>query len=56
MRRAQAGRRHQVEGLVHDVVGEAGSAIIGQYANRFPDVDPPHHGRAAIEILCVCRA
>ncbi|WP_181698126.1 hypothetical protein [Nocardia sp. GTS18] len=37
--RAQARLRDRVAGLVHDVVGtdEAGTAIVGQYADRFPD-------------------
>ncbi|WP_278264426.1 YbaB/EbfC family nucleoid-associated protein [Nocardia sp. AG03] len=39
--RAQARLRDQVTGLVHDMVGtdEAGEAIVGQYAERFPDLD-----------------
>ncbi|MFD3743624.1 YbaB/EbfC family nucleoid-associated protein [Nocardia sp. NPDC058633] len=40
--RAQARLRDQVTGLVHDTVGtdEAGEAIVGQYSDRFPDLDP----------------
>ncbi|WP_051181975.1 YbaB/EbfC family nucleoid-associated protein [Nocardia vinacea] len=42
MRRAQAKLRNQVTDMVHDAVGDdaAGAAIIGQYIDRFPDVDP----------------
>ncbi|HLS77043.1 MAG TPA: YbaB/EbfC family nucleoid-associated protein [Nocardia sp.] len=41
-RRAQAGLRGQVTALVHDMVGEdaAGQAIVAQYAERFPDLEP----------------
>ncbi len=41
-RRAQARLRHRVTDLVHEMVGEdgAGRAIVAQYAERFPDVDP----------------
>ncbi|MEU4646932.1 YbaB/EbfC family nucleoid-associated protein [Nocardia fluminea] len=41
--RAQARLRDQVTGLVQDTVGadEAGQAIVGQYSDRFPDLDPP---------------
>ncbi|PKV81517.1 YbaB/EbfC family nucleoid-associated protein [Nocardia fluminea] len=40
--RAQARLRDQVTGLVQDTVGadEAGQAIVGQYSDRFPDLDP----------------
>ncbi|MFD3702481.1 YbaB/EbfC family nucleoid-associated protein [Nocardia sp. NPDC058658] len=40
--RAQARLREQVTGLVQDIVGddEAGAAIVGQYTDRFPDLDP----------------
>lgn len=40
--RAQARLRDQVTDLVHDMVGEdsAGQAIVAQYAERFPDVEP----------------
>jgi DNA-binding protein YbaB len=40
--RAQARLREQVTGLVHDMVGtdEAGAAIVGQYSDRFPDLEP----------------
>ncbi|MGW5922075.1 YbaB/EbfC family nucleoid-associated protein [Nocardia fluminea] len=40
--RAQARLRDQVAGLVQDTVGadEAGQAIVGQYSDRFPDLDP----------------
>lgn len=40
--RAQARLRDQVTGLVHDTVGtdEAGEAIVGQYSDRFPDLEP----------------
>ena len=40
--RAQARLRDQVTGLVQDTVGadEAGRAIVGQYSDRFPDLDP----------------
>ncbi|MFG2443241.1 YbaB/EbfC family nucleoid-associated protein [Nocardia fluminea] len=40
--RAQARLRDQVTGLVQDTVGadEAGQAIVGQYGDRFPDLDP----------------
>ncbi|WP_431970308.1 YbaB/EbfC family nucleoid-associated protein [Nocardia sp. bgisy134] len=41
-RRAQARLRNQVTDLVHDMVGDdgAGQAIVGQYAERFPDPGP----------------
>jgi hypothetical protein len=41
-RRAQAKLRNQVIDLVHDAVGDdtAGATIIGQYTERFPDVEP----------------
>lgn len=41
-RRAQARLRDRVTGLVHDMVGtdDAGEAIVGQYAERFPDAEP----------------
>ncbi|MFF2084411.1 YbaB/EbfC family nucleoid-associated protein [Nocardia sp. NPDC058176] len=40
--RAQARLRDRVTGLVHDMVGtdDAGEAIVGQYAERFPDPEP----------------
>lgn len=43
LRRAQSTLRHEVEAMVHDTVGDddAGTAVIDQYARRFPDPEAP---------------
>ena len=43
LRRAQAQLRARVEAATREAVGddEAGAAIVAQYAERFPDAEPP---------------